>query len=388
MLAVSFAWLLFGPVHELTPLVSPQGASTLRRIEIRNEDGIAVSGNIFVVPATGGPERRLGATNESGVITFIPPEILYRGDQIVVYPHNDFRYYNSDQTDVSNRMTFVLMRRPDPNGRDPRTRDIIHLASQPTTADELLLLYNEVAQRTGSLEPDFARVAERRVYIEAGRLLDVRTPITYDIHQAKHVASSELRRSIVDFQGTRGLSPDGILGFQTIKALLKNRAYWQVSFGLETGVSQPDDAHGPTLPSDFLSRIDQLNDPILSSLASNALNTSSMDVPSPDGLRALLFSELATRLAIHESTPSLRLLAQLAKLEVYRALGREFSVEPITFDRLQQQFVMTSSLVAEVTYFQLEAGLPPNGASDYTTLRHLAQRDVAPYLVAGLAEYR
>ena len=348
----------------------------LERVTVQNPEGAGVLSEIFLIPpAFDDSERRLGVTDENGVLVLQRPMSVAVGHRIYALPNNVGEYYQSERTDVMHSNVTLTLRYRDHWDFDDDTQYVVNLAATTTDWPSRLWLHNEISIAARSYDEDLAGDSEQLVYAIAGEALNIDMPFYYDSFQEKYVASSHLVDAVADFQRLHELTPDGILGYETL-ATLAGQDYFEVRYG----VPRPQQVDTPVLPLDFLHRVEDLADVELFTLATNAMHAKGSG--REPGLVALLFSEVATRLRDEEPTGS-SWLATAAELEVYRALGQRFSVEGTDFDPVQNRFVMTSELVRILHGFQAANGLPSTGAGNYATLRALAAgQDVGPFLTA------
>lgn len=348
----------------------------LERVTVQNSEGAGVLSEIFLIPpAVDDSERRLGVTDQNGILVFRRPMSVAVGHMIYALPNNVGEYYQSERAYVMHSSITLTLRYRDRWDFDEDTQHVLNLAAAATDWPSRLWLHNEISVATRSYYEDLADDSEQLVYAIAGEALDIDMPFHYDSFQERYVASSHLVDAVVDFQRLHELTPDGILGYETL-ATLAGQDYFEVRYG----APRPHQVDAPTLPSDFLHRVEDLADAELLTLATNAMHARSSG--REPGLVALLFSEVAIRLRDEEGTGS-SWLATAAELEVYRALGQRFSVEGTDFDPVQNRFVMTSELGDLLHGFQAASGLPATGTSNYATLRTLAAgQDIGPFLTS------
>ena len=374
----------------------------LTKVVVSNKVGKGVESNV-VRQFPNGSQVYINDTDKNGTLILVPPKELNRSDKVCVVAGPDYRVPGCQE--VQEQMSFTVNARNREAYNIYEIGNLIAIASMSDltiNAGEKVLVSSEIARRVQKLDSEFANEARYFAYWSAGEALGIDDAVTYDFKQKSYVPSSHLKESITLFQRSNNIKDNGLLDEPTMSLMAGGQPLWMYLYDTspawEIIKSIPsttlENEHWtkfgykpsnslriqPTIPNDLITALASYDNVKLVNLG---LHATEAKQEGKFALAAMLNNELTTRLR-QLNTPYANSIALGTEIETYKALGMvlDLSSSPISFDVLQNKYVMSHALSDELRLFQIQNGVTVTGDSDYRTLRALANDNVGQYLIS------
>ena len=372
----------------------------LTKVVVSNRDGKGVQ-SLVIRQYPDGNQESINKTDMDGTLILKPPENLSRSDKVCVKA-SALYYRIPECQEVQEQMSFTVNVRNTEEYYISKIGNLITIASMSDltiNAGEKALVSSEIANRVHKLDSKFANEARYFAYWSAGEALGIDDAVTYDFIQKNYVPSHHLKESITLFQRSNNINDTGRLDEPTM-SLMAGQSLWMYLYDTSPawGIikrSPPDILENehwtklgyyssntpriqPAIPNDLIATLARYDNDKLVNLG---LHATEAKQEGKFALAAMLNSEITTRLR-QLNTAEANLIALGTEIETYKALGMELdlSSNPVSFDVLQNKYVMSQALSDELRLFQIRNGVTVTGISDYRTLRTLANDNVGQYL--------